>query len=54
MTTALDSSLIAAWFLLTNQNALIRKAINEFASICMDNITSFSKWAKDPLDSFSI
>ena len=62
MTTALDSSLAAAWLLWTNQNALIRKATNEFASFCIDNrlrqmpaiLTSLSKWGKDLLDSFSI
>ena len=35
--TALDSSLTAAWFLWTNQNALIRKATTEFASFCINN-----------------
>ena len=34
MTTQLDSSLTAAWFLWTNQNALIRKATD--ASFCID------------------
>ena len=61
MTTALDPSLTAAWFLRTNQNALIYKATNEFASFRIDNrlrqmaiFTSLSKWGKDPQDSFSI
>ena len=61
MTTALDSGWKAAQFLLTNQNALIRKATNEFASFCtndrlrqMTTFTCLSNWGKDPLDSFSI
>ena len=61
MTTALDSSLTAACFLRTNQNALISKATNEFASFCIDNrirqmaiFTSLAKGGKDPLNSFSI
>ena len=61
MTTALDSCLTAAWFIWTNQNALIRTVTNEFASTCIENrlrqmaiFKSLSKWGKDPLDSFSI
>ena len=61
MMTAFDFSLTAAWFLWTNQNALIRKATDEFASFCIDSrllqmaiFTSLSKWGKDPLDSFPI
>ena len=61
MTTTLDSSWTAVWFLRTNQSALICKATNEFASFCIDNglrqiaiFTSLLKWGKDPLDSFSI
>ena len=57
--TAFDSSLTAALFLWTNQNALIRKATNEFVSFCIDSrlvqmaiFTSLSKWGKDPLHSF--
>ena len=56
-----QTNLTAAWFLWTNQNALIRKATNQFVSFCVDNrllqmaiFTSLSKWGKDPLDSFPI
>ena len=59
MTVALNSSLTAAWFLWTNQNALICKTADEFASFCIDNrlfqmaiFKSFSKWREDPLDLF--
>ena len=33
----LDSSLTVAWFPWTNHNSLLRIAINEFASFCIDN-----------------
>ena len=43
----------ALWFLWTNQNALIRKATNEFASFCIENrlrqmtiFTILSKWKR--------